>query len=107
MKMLRNRIFTLSLFLIALLVLPLSSSAGTNLIFIVDGSNSMWGQVDGVAKIETARLALTNLVNEIPNETHVGLMSYGIFSKDSCDDVHLLVLPENRLQLLHLKEARR
>ena len=94
MRTLRNRIFILFLFLVALLVLPPSSSAGTNLIFIVDGSNSMWGQVDGVAKIETARLALTNLVNEISNETHVGLMSYGIFSKDSCDDVHLLVLPE-------------
>lgn len=76
---------------ISTLLLPVSAQTKSNILFILDGSNSMWGQVDGVAKIDTARVALTNLVNTIPNETNVGLMSYGIFSKDSCDDVHIMV----------------
>lgn len=71
--------------------LPTFSAAGTNVLFILDASGSMWGQVDGVAKIKTAREALSKLLTDIPPETNLGLLSYGLFSKDSCDDVHYVV----------------
>ncbi len=34
------------------------AQAETNILFIVDGSNSMWGQIDEKAKVETARETL-------------------------------------------------
>ena len=71
--------------------LPAFGAAGTNVLFILDASGSMWGQVDGVAKIKTAREALSKLLTDIPPETNLGLLSYGLFSKDSCDDVHYVV----------------
>jgi len=71
--------------------LPAFSAAGTNVLFILDASGSMWGQVDSVAKIKTAREALNKLLMDIPAETNLGLLSYGLFSKESCDDVHYVV----------------
>lgn len=53
------------------------SSEGSDLLFVLDGSGSMWGQVDGVAKITTAKQALTGLIGDLPAQTNVGLMAYG------------------------------
>jgi Mg-chelatase subunit ChlD len=69
-----------------------SASAATNLMFVLDASNSMWGQVDGTAKIDTAKTALLRLMSDLPADTKVGLMAYGHTSKTSCQDVKL-VLP--------------
>ena len=64
--------------------------AQSNLLFILDGSNSMWGQVDGVAKIETAKEVLVDLLGNLPPDTKVGLMAYGHRSKEDCSDVEIL-----------------
>lgn len=64
--------------------------AETNILFILDGSNSMWGQVAGVAKIKTAQDVLTDLMVNLPKDTKVGLMVYGHRSSESCDDIELL-----------------
>ena len=50
----------------------------------------MWGQIDGVAKIETARETLSRLLNDVPAESRLGLMTYGATSKTSCEDVAVL-----------------
>ena len=71
--------------------LQAAAKAETNMLFIIDASNSMWGQVDGIAKIETARGALNNLLKDMPADMNLGLMSYGLFSEDSCEDVHYVV----------------
>ncbi|MFH1489245.1 MAG: VWA domain-containing protein [Pseudomonadota bacterium] len=73
------------------LISPAFSNAANNILFILDASGSMWGRVDGVPKIKTAREALNKLLADIPPDTHAGLLSYGLFSKDSCDDVHYVV----------------
>lgn len=65
--------------------------AQSNVLFILDGSNSMWGQVDGVAKIETARQVLGSLVKELPPDTRIALMAYGHRSEGDCKDVQQLV----------------
>lgn len=65
--------------------------ASSNVLFVLDGSGSMWGQVDGVAKITTAKQVMTGLLKGLPKQTNVGLMTYGHRSKGDCKDVELLV----------------
>ncbi len=67
-----------------------TADAKTNMLFVLDSSGSMWGQLDGVAKIETAKTVLTRLMGDLPEDTGVGLMVYGHRDKGSCEDVELM-----------------
>ncbi|WP_228931055.1 vWA domain-containing protein [Roseibium aggregatum] len=58
--------------------------------FILDGSGSMWGQIDKVAKITTAKETMTQLMDNVPAEARIGLMTYGTTDKKSCRDVRVL-----------------
>jgi hypothetical protein len=51
-----------------LMIVPSTAMAKSNLLFVLDASNSMWGKVDGVTKIETAKKAFSTLISEIPKE---------------------------------------
>jgi Ca-activated chloride channel family protein len=51
--------------------------AETNILFILDGSNSMWGQIDGTAKIETAKSVLNDSLSDLGEGVVPGLMIYG------------------------------
>ncbi len=62
-------------------------------IIVLDGSGSMWGQIDGRPKLEIAREALGQVLQGIPPETELGLMAYGHRSKGECDDIELIVPP--------------
>ncbi|MBN2466787.1 MAG: VWA domain-containing protein, partial [Deltaproteobacteria bacterium] len=62
-----------------------------NLVFILDASGSMWGQVEGKAKIAIAKEVLTGLIKDLPNDAVVGLVAYGHRSKGDCNDVEELV----------------
>jgi Mg-chelatase subunit ChlD len=64
---------------------------GSDLLFILDGSGSMWGQIDGVAKITTAKKALKGLVGDLPSTTRVGLMAYGHRREGDCADTEILM----------------
>lgn len=66
------------------------AEAKTNILFILDASNSMWGQLDGVAKIETAKETLAALVGDLPADTSVALMAYGHRQEGACDDVETM-----------------
>lgn len=67
------------------------ASASTNdILFILDGSGSMWGQIGGIAKIETAKNTMIKLIDDVPEGARLGFMTYGTTSKDSCQDVALL-----------------
>ena len=59
------------------LAVPKPGLAETNMLFILDGSNSMWGQVEGKAKIKTAQDVLADLIADLPKDTKVELMVYG------------------------------
>ena len=67
-----------------------TSVAAANMLFILDGSNSMWGQVDGVPKIETAKNVLGNLLRDLPEGTRAGFMAYGHTTDGTCKDVQLI-----------------
>ena len=63
----------------------------TDLILILDGSNSMWGQIDGINKIVIARESVGTLIDDLPESTNVGLIAYGHRRESDCDDIETLV----------------
>lgn len=66
--------------------------------FVVDFSNSMWGQIDGTAKVEIAKKAFSGFVDTLPEGSQAGLMTYGHRRKSDCGDVETLIAvsPLNR-----------
>jgi len=76
--------------LVVFFLLTASPCPAANVMFILDGSNSMWGQVGGKSKIETAKEVLISLLGELPAETRVGFMTYGHRSREDCKDVETL-----------------
>jgi len=69
---------------------PCPSNIG-NIMFILDASGSMWGQVDGKAKIVIAKEVLTGLIRDLPDNAVVGLIAYGHRRKGDCNDVEELI----------------
>ncbi|MCD7060697.1 vWA domain-containing protein [Pelagibacterium xiamenense] len=63
---------------------------GRNLLVILDASGSMWGQIDGVAKITTARQALSGIVGDLDPAMNLGLMAYGHRREGDCADTEIL-----------------
>ncbi|WP_022704803.1 vWA domain-containing protein [Pseudorhodobacter ferrugineus] len=62
-------------------------------IIVLDGSGSMWGQIDGRPKLEIAREALAGVLTGLPATTELGLMAYGHREKGNCGDIELMVAP--------------
>jgi hypothetical protein len=62
---------------------------------ILDASNSMWGQIEGVAKIAIAKDVLEQIINGLPDEMNVGLRlyghRYGLNDRRACQDTELKV----------------
>ncbi|SOC04374.1 Ca-activated chloride channel family protein [Rhodobacter sp. JA431] len=72
---------------------PSAPDAPPATILVLDGSGSMWGQIDGVAKIEIARNVMADLVTSLPANQALGLMSYGHRRKGDCSDIELILSP--------------
>ena len=88
--------FRLSALLILGLLLTLacpSLSNASKLVIILDASGSMWGQINGTAKIEIARSAFDELLGTLPADMEVGLVAYGHRVKGDCADIEELVSP--------------
>lgn len=83
------RLFLLAL-LAALIVAPPALAADTNVLFILDGSGSMWERVDGQPKIVTAKAVLDKVLSTLPSGTAMGLMTYGVRRKGDCTDIQVL-----------------
>ena len=77
------------LFSLCLLTAP--AYAETNIFVVLDGSNSMWGQVDGKAKIETALGTLYQSVDSFPENSKAGLIAYGHREEKNCQDIQTLL----------------
>lgn len=84
---------SLSAFLISQLLCATPILAEGKSIIVLDASGSMWGQIEGRAKLEIAREALSSVLAGIPAETELGLMAYGHREKGSCEDIELVVPP--------------
>ena len=68
-----------------------AASQHGNIVFILDGSGSMWGKLEGKAKIDIAKEVMARLINDLPAGVDVGLVVYGHRSKGDCNDVEELV----------------
>ena len=84
-----------SLFFLALLAFPFSVTAQerTKAILVLDASGSMWGQIDGVAKITIAQNVVGDLLDKLPAEQELGLTVYGHRVEGNCADIETMVLP--------------
>lgn len=60
-------------------------------LLVLDASGSMWGRIDGRAKIELARDSIAELVAGWPKDHPLGLMAYGHRRKGDCNDIELLL----------------
>lgn len=60
---------------------------------VLDGSGSMWGQIDGVPKLTIARDVLHKVLPTVPATTELGLVAYGHREKGNCADIELVVPP--------------
>ena len=88
-----NPLRLLLLVITASLALPLHAAdedASSDLVLILDASNSMWGQIDSVNKIVIARDAVGGLIDELPDASRVGLLAYGHRREGDCEDIEVL-----------------
>ncbi len=73
-------------------------------IIVLDVSNSMWGQIDGKAKILIARDVIGNLVTDLHEDIDFGLVAYGHRTKADCNDIETVV-PVGKLDPAAFKHA--
>ena len=64
-----------------------------NTILVLDGSGSMWGQIDGTAKITIAQDVVSELLSTIPADQGLGLTVYGHRERGNCTDIETIVSP--------------
>lgn len=75
------------------LLLAVPASAAERAIIILDGSGSMWAQIEGEARISIARDTLDEVLGAVPDDLELGFMTYGHREKGSCEDIEVLVQP--------------
>ena len=68
-----------------------AESAGIDVLFVLDGSGSMWGRLDGREKIVHAKQTLASLIRNTPDGARLGLVAYGHRRKGDCGDIETLV----------------
>jgi hypothetical protein len=82
--------------------------AAKNVELILDASNSMWGQIQGKAKITIAKEVLAQIINGLPDEMNVGLRlyghRYGLNDNRACQDTEL-VTPIGLIKKKQLTDA--
>ncbi len=84
-KQIKNTLLLLALFF------PFGAfAANPAVLFVFDGSGSMWGQVDGKTKIELAKKAMSGLIKDFPAGVDIGLVSYGHRREGDCSDIETL-----------------
>lgn len=64
--------------------------AKSNILFILDGSGSMWAQVDNIPKIAIAKEVMIRLIQQLPDSVEAGLEVYGHRSKGDCNDIEII-----------------
>lgn len=88
------RLFLIFLLNILLLV-PITAAAedkpSGNVMIVLDASGSMWGQIDGKAKITIAREVIDDMVSSWDENVRLGLIAYGHRKKGDCSDIQVLI----------------
>ena len=79
--------------ILGLFAQPLMAQDRANTILVLDGSGSMWGQIDDVAKIAIAQDVVGKLLTTIPADQQLGLTVYGHRTRGDCTDIETVVPP--------------
>lgn len=66
------------------------AGGGGDTLLILDASNSMWGQIQGRAKIDIAREAVGDILADWDSSRPLGLMAYGHRRPGDCGDIELI-----------------
>ncbi|MEZ5464039.1 MAG: VWA domain-containing protein [Lysobacteraceae bacterium] len=82
----------LSLLFVSLLA-SAQALAADRAIIVLDGSGSMWGQIEGRAKLEIARESLASVLAQTSPSVELGLLAYGHRREGDCSDIEMLVPP--------------
>ena len=65
----------------------------THIIIVLDASGSMWGKINGRAKIDISKDVIKDITNNISPNINLGLVVYGHRKKGDCADIQLLIPP--------------
>ncbi|WP_324754129.1 vWA domain-containing protein [Roseovarius sp. Pro17] len=86
---------SLSALLFCLTLIPslIAAQERSNTILVLDGSGSMWGQIDGVNKIVIARTVVGQILADFPANENLGLTVYGHRERGNCADIETIVAP--------------
>lgn len=87
----RARFPTCLAVLLGILAGPAPAQEQPNMVIVMDGSGSMWGQAGGRTKIELAREALSQVLSEATSDMQIGLLAYGHRVRGQCSDIEQLV----------------
>ncbi|MBW1956502.1 MAG: VWA domain-containing protein [Deltaproteobacteria bacterium] len=83
-----------SLALVGLLsVGPVQASSLPQVMIILDGSGSMWAEMQGEKKIDIAKNVFAQVLPSISPDVEVGLTIYGHRRKGDCDDIEVVAAP--------------
>ncbi|MEJ6403116.1 vWA domain-containing protein [Yoonia sp. 2307UL14-13] len=74
-------------------VVAQGDTATSDVLFVLDGSGSMWGRVDEVEKIVVAKEVMTGLIDGLPQDIDVGLIAYGHRERGACSDIEVIATP--------------
>jgi Ca-activated chloride channel family protein len=67
------------------------TAKANRMVLVLDASGSMWGQLDGKAKIVIAKEVMAELIDQIPADFHTGLTVYGHRRKGDCSDIEMVI----------------
>jgi len=76
---------------LAILLTANLSVAQSHTMLVLDGSGSMWGQIDGKAKISIARNVVDDILQEWNEQDQLGLTVYGHRRKGDCSDIEEVI----------------
>ncbi len=88
-----SRPATMAFLLAITVVMPVAAQEMPRTMLVLDGSGSMWGQIDGKAKIEIARTAIGGMLDDWQGDREIGLMAYGHREQGDCADIETLQAP--------------
>lgn len=62
-----------------------------NVVLVLDSSRSMWGQIEGVNKVVSARTVIADMAKSSGGKLNLGLVAYGHRKSSGCDDIETLL----------------
>jgi len=65
------------------------------IVYVLDGSGSMWGKMQKTTKIAIAKDVMKQLSMEHTSNERIGLVAYGHRTKGDCEDVEYLIRPQS------------